>query len=247
MWPGIIPDIYQKLPESDSGSFRYTRSRDYQTPTRHALLGSGSCWKTYLKYSTVWQYWNLKASHHFENVATTMAGSSPPPSPLLSDMPHSSTLRILKWFIVTIKRHPVISPMLSVTSPLPRSRCEVLQSACLSVCLSVCLSLSSHIPEITSAHFTRFSVHITGDLGSVLVWRQWNTLCPSGFVDDIMSFPIAGPTARGVGNINVSAVLKQVAKISNVFARGRHAVWLCRRIQWLQTANPGAQSDVYTL
>jgi len=47
MWPGI-PDTYQKLPESDSGSFRYTRSRDYQTPTRHALLGSGSCWKTYL-------------------------------------------------------------------------------------------------------------------------------------------------------------------------------------------------------
>ena len=40
MWPGI-PDTYQNLPESDSGSFRYTRSRDYQTPTRHALLGSG--------------------------------------------------------------------------------------------------------------------------------------------------------------------------------------------------------------
>ena len=34
MWPGI-PDSYQKLPESDSGSFRYTRSHDYQTPTRH--------------------------------------------------------------------------------------------------------------------------------------------------------------------------------------------------------------------
>jgi len=38
MWRGI-PDSYQKLPESDSGSFRYTRSHDYQTPTRHALLG----------------------------------------------------------------------------------------------------------------------------------------------------------------------------------------------------------------
>jgi len=38
--------LYQKLPESDSGSFRYIRSRDYQTPTRHALLGSGRCWKT---------------------------------------------------------------------------------------------------------------------------------------------------------------------------------------------------------
>ena len=32
----------------DSGSFRYTRSHDYQTPTRHALLGSGRCWKTNL-------------------------------------------------------------------------------------------------------------------------------------------------------------------------------------------------------
>jgi len=28
--------------------FRYTRSRDYQTPTRHALLGSGRSWKTHL-------------------------------------------------------------------------------------------------------------------------------------------------------------------------------------------------------
>ena len=45
MWPGI-PDTYQKLPESDSGSFRYTRSRDYQTPTRHVLLGSGRPPKT---------------------------------------------------------------------------------------------------------------------------------------------------------------------------------------------------------
>jgi len=52
MWPGI-PDSYQKLPESDSGSFRYTRSRDYQTPTRHALLGSGRCWKTNLLSSVL--------------------------------------------------------------------------------------------------------------------------------------------------------------------------------------------------
>ena len=47
MWPGI-PDTYPKLPESDSGSFWYTRSRDYQTPTRHALLGSGRPQKTAL-------------------------------------------------------------------------------------------------------------------------------------------------------------------------------------------------------
>jgi len=41
-------DTYRKLPESDSSSFRYTRSRGYQTTTRHALLGSGSSWKTHL-------------------------------------------------------------------------------------------------------------------------------------------------------------------------------------------------------
>ena len=44
-------------------------------------------------------------------------------------------------------------------------------------------------------------------------------LCISGFVDDII-----GHMAHGVGNNNVGAVLKQVAKISNVFARRRHAV-----------------------
>jgi len=48
MWPGI-PDTYQNLPESDSGNFGIPDHVTYQTPTRHALLGSGSCWKTHLK------------------------------------------------------------------------------------------------------------------------------------------------------------------------------------------------------
>jgi len=34
-----IQDSYQNLPESGSSSFWYTRPCDYQTPTRHALLG----------------------------------------------------------------------------------------------------------------------------------------------------------------------------------------------------------------
>jgi len=48
MWPGI-PDSYQKLPASHSASFRIPDHVTYQTPTRHALLGSGSSWKTHLK------------------------------------------------------------------------------------------------------------------------------------------------------------------------------------------------------
>jgi len=43
-------------------------------------------------------------------------------------------------------------------------------------------------------------------------------------------FPIMGHTARGVGNIDVGAVLKQVVEISNVFIRRRHAVCFCRRM-----------------
>jgi len=52
IWNNLRDLVYQtpipKVPESDSGSFRYTRSRDYQTPTRHALLGSGRPSKTKL-------------------------------------------------------------------------------------------------------------------------------------------------------------------------------------------------------
>jgi len=52
-------------------------------------------------------------------------------------------------------------------------------------------------------------------------------------------FPIMGRIARGVGNNDVGAVLKQVVKISNAFARGRHAVWLCRRILSQQMVHRG--------
>jgi len=54
------------------------------------------------------------------------------------------------------------------------------------VCLSVCLSVRSHVPKITRANFTQFSVHVTCGRGSKPVWRQCNTLGISGFVDDVI-------------------------------------------------------------
>jgi len=46
--------LLQGLVGVENGArFRYTRSRDYQTPTRHALFGSGSSWKTHLKFRVV--------------------------------------------------------------------------------------------------------------------------------------------------------------------------------------------------
>jgi len=54
MWPGI-PDTYQKLPESDTSSFRYTRSRDYETRTYQR---SGRCWKAgLLLVATGFSWW----------------------------------------------------------------------------------------------------------------------------------------------------------------------------------------------
>jgi len=63
-----------------------------------------------------------------------------------------------------------------------------------SVCLSVCLSVCSHISKTSSPNFTKFSERIVRSRGSVFLWRKWNTLCTSGFVDDII-IPIMGPMA----------------------------------------------------
>ena len=55
-----------------------------------------------------------------------------------------------------------------------------------SLCLSVCLSVRSHISKSARPDFTKFSVHVSCGRGSVLLCRQCNTLCTSGFVDDVI-------------------------------------------------------------
>jgi len=64
----------------------------------------------------------------------------------------------------------------------------------LSIAMSVyvCLSVRSHISETTRLNFTKCSPRVIRGRGSVLLWRQWNTLCISGFVDDVM-FSHNGP------------------------------------------------------
>jgi len=56
---------------------------------------------------------------------------------------------------------------------------QVLIWACLSV-------FRSHISRNTRPNFTKFSVHVIRGRSSVLLRRQWNMLCISGFVDDVM-------------------------------------------------------------
>jgi len=63
---------------------------------------------------------------------------------------------------------------------------EVLLAACLYVCMSVCLSdRTTHVSKITRSNVTKFSVRVTCDRFSFLLWWQCITLCTSVFVDDV--------------------------------------------------------------
>jgi len=50
----------------------------------------------------------------------------------------------------------------------------------------VCLSVDGHIFGTTRPIFTKISVHITYGRGSILLWLRSDTLCTSGFMDDII-------------------------------------------------------------
>ena len=52
--------------------------------------------------------------------------------------------------------------------------------------VSVCLSVRNHIFGTTRPIFTNFFVPVTYGLGSVRVWRRSDTLCTSGFIDDVI-------------------------------------------------------------
>jgi len=54
--------------------------------------------------------------------------------------------------------------------------------------MGVCLSVRDHIFGTTRLIFTKCFVHVTYGRGSVLLWRRSETLCNSGFVDDVI-FP----------------------------------------------------------
>jgi len=56
------------------------------------------------------------------------------------------------------------------------------------VCESVCLSVHKDISGTTCAIFYQYFAHVAYGRGSVILRRHCDTLCNSGFVDDIMFF-----------------------------------------------------------
>ena len=54
-----------------------------------------------------------------------------------------------------------------------------------SVCLFMCVSIRDHIFG-TRPIFTKFFAHVTYGCGSDILWRHCDTLCTSGFIDDVI-------------------------------------------------------------
>jgi len=97
------------------------------------------------------------------------------------------TLRVYRQLTSTLPRRTrVCSPVRSGTavSPLPVVQRSIVMSV--SVCVFVCASVHEHISRTTRPIFNKLFEHFTYGRGSVLLWRRGDTLCTSGFVDDIM-------------------------------------------------------------
>ena len=61
----------------------------------------------------------------------------------------------------------------------------MMMSVCLSVCLRECVCPRSHLRDYTS-DLHQIVVHVTYGRGSDLPWRRSDTLCTSGFTDDVI-------------------------------------------------------------
>ena len=56
----------------------------------------------------------------------------------------------------------------------------------LCVCVSVCVCLSTIISSELHVRSSAIFVRVIYSLGSVLLWRRSDTLCTSGFMDDVI-------------------------------------------------------------
>ena len=70
-----------------------------------------------------------------------------------------------------------------ITAP-PTGKRSIVVSV--SVCLSVRVCLSAIMSSELRVRSSQIFVHVTYDRGSVLLWRRSDTLCTSGFMDDVI-------------------------------------------------------------
>jgi len=98
-----------------------------------------------------------------------------------------------------------------------REGCEILRWTCLYVCMSV----RSQVSKTVCPNFKISSVHVNCVRGSVLLWLQCNTLCTSGFVDDVVFCPCSARQRR----------CRRAYTSTQSFTRGNHrgVLWCLRQ------------------
>ena len=77
--------------------------------------------------------------------------------------------------------------LLDVRTALPEAECS---DKCFCVSVSVRLPVCEHISRTKRPDLTEFYVHVACDRGSILSRRGSDTLCISGFIDDVIIGPV---------------------------------------------------------
>ena len=78
------------------------------------------------------------------------------------------------------------------SAPVGEQSIAIGLSVCLCVRLSVCLSVNEHIAGTAGPIVTKCFMQIPSGCGSILLWLLCDTLCTSGFMDDV-TFGRNGP------------------------------------------------------
>jgi len=81
-------------------------------------------------------------------------------------------------------RYAVLCTRLGFITPPATGQRSIVMSVTVCLCLCLCLSafISSELHVRSSPNF----LHVTYNRGSVLLWRRSDTLCTTGFTDDVI-------------------------------------------------------------
>jgi len=117
-------------------------------------------------------------------------------------------------------------------------------SVCLSVCVSACFSVHGHIFRTACPIFTKVFVRVTYGRGSFLLWRHSDTLCVSGFMDDV----IFAHKPRLLDEAQYTHTLglgKKLCAVIPIASQRTHGTTFRTLKVTSQVATAGAESAVY--
>jgi len=147
---------------------------DLLIPTKQKISTCTTVWRPLYRSTCVGQlYWKILLERSFTTCTLLLTAYS---AFVLARRRRSSPQR----FVVSASTRIILNNICFLLHPVG------VGSNAISVSVYTRLCARLHVSNIARPNFTKFSVHVTCVRGLVLLWRQRNTLCTSGFVDDVM-------------------------------------------------------------